>query len=137
MSRQSAASRPFSVSAPRSSCRLISATRSAPNSPASCWASEPTICARRHPDHRLLAPWSPNADGELNACPVFGDRPSPWLTIWQGRLRAVTTLARRLGLTPAGRQPFKSVEDRQDAGLKEGLNQPRCSTLVVINWAGA
>jgi hypothetical protein len=52
------------------------------------------------------------ADGELGACPVIDGKPSPWLPIWMGRLSAV--LARRLRLNPAGSQPSKSAEGRQD-----------------------
>jgi hypothetical protein len=54
------------------------------------------------------------AAGELAATPVVsspnGDRPSPWLPIWLGQLRACTTLARRLNINPAGRVPTKSSE---------------------------
>lgn len=54
------------------------------------------------------------AAGELAANPVVsspnGDRPSPWLPIWLGQLRACTTLARRLNINPAGRLPTKSTE---------------------------
>ncbi len=54
------------------------------------------------------------AAGELAAAPVVsspnGDRPSPWLPIWLGQLRACTTLARRLNINPAGRVPTKSSE---------------------------
>src|SRR4051794_29196801 len=42
------------------------------------------------------------AAGELDAAPVVsgphGDRPSPWLPVWLGALRACTTLARRLNI---------------------------------------
>jgi hypothetical protein len=41
---------------------------------------------------------------------VVDGRPSPWLAIWLGKLRATTTLARRLKPGPAGRDPSKSSE---------------------------
>jgi len=54
------------------------------------------------------------AAGELDAAPVVssptGDRPSPWLSIWLGQLRACTTLARRLNINPAGRVATKPTE---------------------------
>lgn len=54
------------------------------------------------------------AAGELDAEPVVssptGDRPSPWLPIWLGKLRACTTLARRLNINPAGRIALKPAE---------------------------
>jgi hypothetical protein len=54
------------------------------------------------------------ADGELSAAPVIsgpnGDRASPWLAIWISRLRAVTTLARRLNIGPSGRVVTKPAE---------------------------
>ncbi|MET3988741.1 hypothetical protein ABID65_000367 [Bradyrhizobium sp. S3.9.2] len=54
------------------------------------------------------------AAGELDATPVIssptGDKPSPWLPIWLGQLRACTTLARRLNINPAGRVATKPVE---------------------------
>ena len=44
------------------------------------------------------------------ACkPVVDDKASPWLAIWQGKVRALTTLARMLALSPGGRVP-KSPE---------------------------
>jgi hypothetical protein len=43
------------------------------------------------------------AAGELDAAPVVDNKPSPWLPIWLGQLRACTTLARRLSINPAGR----------------------------------
>jgi hypothetical protein len=56
------------------------------------------------------------AAGELSAAPVVssdnGDRPSPWLPVWVARQRAVTTLARMLSLSLAGRVPGKSNEQR-------------------------
>ena len=120
MSRQSAASRPFSASSTRASIKPppdVSDAERAEFASAVLGvradhfvpADIPTIAA-----YARAVVAEQIADGELNACPVFGDRPSPWLTIWQGRLRAVATLARRLGLNPAGRQPFKSVEDREE-----------------------
>jgi hypothetical protein len=50
------------------------------------------------------------AAGELAAAPVVNDKPSPWLPIWLGQLRACTTLARRLNINPAGRLPSKSPD---------------------------
>jgi hypothetical protein len=54
------------------------------------------------------------AAGELAAAGyVSGDRPSPWLAIWQAEVRAVTTLARMLSLSPGGRVPTKSPEAQE------------------------
>jgi hypothetical protein len=57
------------------------------------------------------------AAGELARAYVVagpnGDRPSPWLAVWQGQIRALTTLARRLNLNPAGRLPSKSGEPHE------------------------
>jgi len=54
------------------------------------------------------------ASGELAAAYVVsgpsGDRPSPWLPIWQAKIRSLTTLARMLGLSPGGRLPSKPTE---------------------------
>jgi hypothetical protein len=54
------------------------------------------------------------ASGELAAAYVVsspnGDRPSPWLPIWQAKVRSLTTLARMLGLSPGGRLPSKPTE---------------------------
>ncbi|MGY4501980.1 hypothetical protein ACVWYH_005937 [Bradyrhizobium sp. GM24.11] len=54
------------------------------------------------------------AAGELDAAPVVssatGDKPSPWLPVWLGQLRACTTKARRLNINPAGRVPTKPSE---------------------------
>jgi hypothetical protein len=56
------------------------------------------------------------ADGELSAAPIGADgRASPWLPIWLGRLRAMTTLSRRLGLNPAGRSPAKPANPANEA----------------------
>jgi hypothetical protein len=44
------------------------------------------------------------AADELERASVIDDRPSPWLQVWQARMRAVTTLSRMLKLNPAGRQ---------------------------------
>jgi hypothetical protein len=38
------------------------------------------------------------------------DRPSPWLPIWQAKVRALTTLARMLSLSPGGRVASKPSE---------------------------
>lgn len=57
------------------------------------------------------------AAGELDREPVVssptGDKPSPWLPIWLGQLRACTTLARRLNIGPSGRLPTKSTEPHE------------------------
>ena len=50
------------------------------------------------------------AAGELARAYVVDDRPSPWLQVWQASIRAVTTLARMLALSPGGRVPSKSPE---------------------------
>jgi hypothetical protein len=50
------------------------------------------------------------ASGELAAAYVVDDKPSPWLPIWQAKVRALTTLARMLSLSPGGRVPSKSPE---------------------------
>jgi len=43
------------------------------------------------------------AAGELARAYVVDDKPSPWLPIWQAKVRALTTLARMLSLSPGGR----------------------------------
>jgi hypothetical protein len=50
------------------------------------------------------------ASGELAAAYVIDDKPSPWLPIWQAKIRALTTLARMLSLSPGGRVPSKLTE---------------------------
>ena len=54
------------------------------------------------------------ASGELAAAYVVssptGERPSPWLSIWQAKVRALTTLARMLSLYPGGRVASKPAE---------------------------
>ena len=50
------------------------------------------------------------ASGELAAAYVVDDKPSPWLPIWQAKVRAVTTLARMLSLSPGGRVASKPAE---------------------------
>ena len=48
---------------------------------------------------------------ELARAPVSPDgKSSPWLAVWQGQVRAVTTLARMLSLSPGGRVPTSSVK---------------------------
>ena len=42
------------------------------------------------------------ASGELAAAYVVDDKPSPWLPIWQAKVRALTTLARMLSARPGG-----------------------------------
>ena len=54
------------------------------------------------------------AAGELGRAYVVDDKPSPWLPVWQASIRAVTTLARMLALSPGGRVPSKSVEGKQE-----------------------
>ena len=41
------------------------------------------------------------AAGELETNYIVDGKASPWLAIWQARMRAVTTLARSLRLTPS------------------------------------
>jgi hypothetical protein len=48
---------------------------------------------------------------ELDLAPVVMGKPSAWLAIWLGQLRAVTTLARRLRLGPAGRDATKATAE--------------------------
>jgi hypothetical protein len=63
------------------------------------------------------------ASGELDAMPVTADgKPSPWLPVWLGALRATTTLARRLGLGVAGRAPSKLPEDKTEISYYEKMN---------------
>jgi hypothetical protein len=52
------------------------------------------------------------ASGELAAAYVVDDKPSPWLPIWQAKVRALTTLARMLSLSPGGRVPSKPSDER-------------------------
>ena len=52
------------------------------------------------------------ASGELAAAYVVDDRPSPWLPIWQAKVRALTTLARMLS-PESGRS--RGVEARRVA----------------------
>src|SRR4051794_27468118 len=42
------------------------------------------------------------AADELERASVVDDRPSPWLAVWQARMRSITTLSRMLRLNPAG-----------------------------------
>jgi hypothetical protein len=51
--------------------------------------------------------------GELAAAYVVDDRPSPWLPIWQAKVRALTTLARMLSLSPGGRVASKPAESHE------------------------
>ena len=53
------------------------------------------------------------AAGELTRAYVVDDKPSPWLPVWQASIRAVTTLARMLALSPGGRVPSKSSEPHE------------------------
>jgi hypothetical protein len=50
------------------------------------------------------------AAGELQAAYIVDDKPSPWLPVWQAKVRAVTTLARMLSLSPGGRVASKPAE---------------------------
>jgi hypothetical protein len=50
------------------------------------------------------------AAGELAAAYVVDGKPSPWLAIWQAKIRAATTLARMLSLSPGGRVASKPAE---------------------------
>jgi hypothetical protein len=45
---------------------------------------------------------------------VVDGKASPWLSVWQGRVRAVTTLARRLRLNPAGAHTPRADEARHE-----------------------
>jgi len=53
------------------------------------------------------------AAGELAHAYVVDDKPSPWLPVWQASIRAVTTLARMLSLSPGGRVPSRAPEARE------------------------
>ena len=53
------------------------------------------------------------AAGELAAAYVVDGKPSPWLPVWQASIRAVTTLARMLALSPGGRVPSKAPEAQE------------------------
>ena len=53
------------------------------------------------------------AAGELARAYVVDAKPSPWLPVWQASIRAVTTLARMLALSPGGRVPSKSAEAQE------------------------
>jgi hypothetical protein len=53
------------------------------------------------------------ASGELAAGYVVDGKPSAWLPVWQASIRAVTTLARMLALSPGGRVPSKSLEAQE------------------------
>jgi hypothetical protein len=57
------------------------------------------------------------AASKLAAAPVVEDRPSPWLPLWQARIRALTTLARMLCLNPGGRIPTRSPETSEPANV--------------------
>jgi hypothetical protein len=52
------------------------------------------------------------ASGELAAAYVIDDKPSPWLPIWQAKVRALTTLARMLSLSPGGRVASKPSDEQ-------------------------
>ena len=53
------------------------------------------------------------AAGELAAAYVVDGKPSPWLPVWQASIRAVTTLARMLALSPGGRVPSRAPEAQE------------------------
>lgn len=121
MPRQSAAAQSFSVNG---------STRAMLKPPDDLDQIERTVfadlIAGTRPDHfvasdiPLLACYSKAivaervAAGELAAAPVVsspnGDRASPWLPIWQARVRSLTTLARMLSLSPGGRVASKPAE---------------------------
>jgi hypothetical protein len=66
------------------------------------------------------------AAGELAAAYVVDDKPSPWLPVWQAKVRALTTLARMLSLSPGGRVPTKSSGEQPISGLERyGLEAQR------------
>jgi hypothetical protein len=69
------------------------------------------------------------AAGELAAAPVVssptGDKPSPWLPVWMGALRACTTLSRRLNIGPSGRLPTKSSEPEPISGYERFAMEAR------------
>ena len=78
-------------------------------------------------DLPLLAAYSKSiveervAAGELSANPVVDGKPSPWLPIWQAKIRACTTLARMLALSPGGRVPSKSSEAQEPVSYYEKM----------------
>jgi hypothetical protein len=49
-------------------------------------------------------------------------KPSPWLPVWQASIRAVTTLARMLALSPGGRVPSKSAEAHEPVSYYERMS---------------
>ena len=59
------------------------------------------------------------ASGELAAAYIVDNKPSPWLPIWQAKVRALTTLARMLSLSPGGRVASKSPEPREPTSYYE------------------
>jgi hypothetical protein len=61
------------------------------------------------------------AAGELARAYVVNDKPSPWLPVWQASIRAVTTLARMLALSPGGRVPSKSLEVQEPVSYYERM----------------
>jgi hypothetical protein len=52
---------------------------------------------------------------ELASAYVIDDKPSPWLPIWQAKVRALTTLSRMLCLNPGGRIPSRAPESAEPA----------------------
>jgi len=50
------------------------------------------------------------AAGELAAAPIVDGKPSPWLAVWQAKVRALTTLGRILRLTPQSRAPLAAKQ---------------------------
>ena len=70
----------------------------------------------QHSDLPLLAAYAGAvvaervAAGELAAANVVEDKPSPWLAIWQSKLRATTRLSRMLRQNPACRKSTPSSE---------------------------
>jgi hypothetical protein len=56
------------------------------------------------------------ADLELSAQPVLENgKVSPWLSVWQGRVRALTTISRRLKVNPAGRSDVRTGHEAPPA----------------------
>jgi hypothetical protein len=50
------------------------------------------------------------AADELALAYILDSKPSPWLAIWQAKIRAVTALSRMLKLNPAGRHSAAPAE---------------------------
>ena len=61
------------------------------------------------------------ADKMLSMNPVGGDKVNPWLRVWEARMRAVTTTARRLNINPAGRKS-KSTREPESVSAYDKLH---------------